>query len=111
MNAADSAIATVDADKGIIMFHGVPSPTLPGYSVKPDEIAALATFENLNVQEVVQYSPYDQRALVELEDTMKLTDSGSYATIGTTYLKGKTSQAIDFEYGYVDADEFVSAWL
>lgn len=98
VNAADSAIATVDANKGTIMLHVVPSPTLPGYSVKPDEIAALATFENLNVQEVVQYSPYDQRALVELEDTMKLTDSGSYATIGTTYLKGKTSQTIDFEY-------------
>lgn len=98
VSATDSAIATVDANKGTIMFYIVPSPTLPGYSVKPDEIAALATFENLNVQEVVQYSPYDQRASVEFEDTMKVLDNGSYATIGTTYLKGKTSEAINFSY-------------
>lgn len=98
VNEADKAIATVDPNKGTIAFNVVPSPEKAGYTAKPLQVAGLATFDNLNVQEVVQYSPFEQRAVVTFEDTMKSTSDGGYAVIGTAYLKGETSAAVDFTY-------------
>ena len=98
VNEADKAIATVDPNKGTIVFDVVPSPKMDGYEAKPGQVAGLATFDNLDVQEVVQYSPFEQRAVVTFEDTMKPTSAGGYAVIGTAYLKGETSAAVDFTY-------------
>ncbi|MCT0013786.1 mucin-binding protein [Weissella confusa] len=98
VNEADKAIATVDPNKGTIAFDVVPSLEMAGYEAKPGQVAGLATFDNLDVQEVVQYSPFEQRAVVTFEDTMKPTSAGGYAVIGTAYLKGETSAAVDFTY-------------
>ena len=87
---SDDAVATVDGTTGVITYRTIPTKPQAGYTAKPDRIDAVATFDNLNVNEVVQYDAKPQRAQITFEDAM-----ADKHVITTVYLKGETGGAMD----------------
>ncbi|WCE25137.1 KxYKxGKxW signal peptide domain-containing protein [Weissella cibaria] len=87
---SNDAVATVDGTTGVITYQTIPTKPQAGYTAKPDRIDAVATFDNLNVNEVVQYDAKPQRAQITFTDAM-----ADNRVITTVYLKGETGGAMD----------------
>ncbi|WP_338326152.1 mucin-binding protein [Weissella cibaria] len=87
---SNDAVATVDGTTGVITYQTIPTKPQAGYTAKPDRIDAVATFDNLNVNEVVQYDAKPQRAQITFTDAM-----ADNRVITTVYLKGETDGAMD----------------
>lgn len=87
---SNDAVATVDGTTGVITYQTIRTKPQAGYTAKPDRIDAVATFDNLNVNEVVQYDAKPQRAQITFTDAM-----ADNRVITTVYLKGETDGAMD----------------
>lgn len=87
---SNDAVAMVDGTTGVITYQTIPTKPQAGYTAKPDRIDAVATFDNLNVNEVVQYDAKPQRAQITFTDAM-----ADNRVITTVYLKGETGGAMD----------------
>lgn len=87
---SNDEVATVDGTTGVITYQTIPTKPQAGYTAKPDRINAVATFDNLNVNEVVQYDAKPQRAQITFTDAM-----ADNRVITTVYLKGETGGAMD----------------